>query len=168
MVPAALIIILMLLLAFTWPPRFETYTSSFPGSVYLRMFRKAIPNRYRKFANFTRSFTEHIRVHGKPSDNDSGYMDMSFQKAFKGLFDLILHPLSNPTFVDQDGNTWIYPNDTDWNPIWTAGLGKELCIFDMDNRVYNDNGQTWDPNHFNWDGVGEVPSGPFNHYMYCK
>jgi hypothetical protein len=123
---------------------------------------------HRKLSNLTRSFTEHIRVYGKPNGHDSGYMDMPFQKVFKGLFDQILHPLSNPTFVDQDGNTWSYPNDTDWSPIWTAGLGKELCIFDMDNRVYNDSGQTWDPDRFNWDGVGEAPSGPFNHYMYCE
>ena len=53
-----------------------------------------------------------------------------------------------------------------WEPIWTTGLGKQLCIFDMDNREYNETGQTWDRGPFSWDAVENVASGTFNHYLY--
>ena len=94
--------------------------------------------------------------------------DASFEAALRNLFSSTIHPLMEPTFVDSDLNTWTYPNSTGWEPIWTAGLGKELCIFDMDDREYNETGQTWDIGPFSWDSMDQVASGPFNHYLYGK
>jgi hypothetical protein len=90
----------------------------------------------------------------------------NFENAVKLLFDLIKHPLTDDTFVDSDNNTWKYPEDPNWDPIWTKGLGKRLCIFDMDNRNFNEQGQTFVPGKFMWDSLEQTPSGPFNHYLY--
>jgi hypothetical protein len=115
---------------------------------------------------------------GKPSYYSSGSLNLwktefpsrqvSFESSLRSLFKSILHPLTEPAFTDSDLNNWTYPNSTDWEPIWENGLGEELCIFDMDNREYNETGQTWDTGPFSWDVVENVASGPFNHYLYGK
>jgi hypothetical protein len=126
----------------------------------------------RKFSEYSNSIKNFTGNSGVPftynSNTQQHNNEITFESAVRNLFSFIVHPLSNPTFIDSDKNTWTYPTDDDWEPIWTAGLGKEVCIFDMDDREYNEMGQTFVDGSFSWDGMSDVPTGPYNHYLYCK
>jgi hypothetical protein len=88
--------------------------------------------------------------------------------ALKNLFQLIKHPLREPTYTDPDGEVWQYPNSTDWTPPWNDALESQICIFDMDNRELGDFAPTIEGDVFNWDNVDGLAGGMLNHYLYGK
>lgn len=83
--------------------------------------------------------------------------------ALQVLFKPFVKPITAETFVDPvDGEIYYTPSA---EPIWTKGLGKDLCIIDVDTRSLN-NEQDWMNEKFNWNKLEGVSVGMINHYMY--
>ncbi|SMR48131.1 unnamed protein product [Zymoseptoria tritici ST99CH_1A5] len=54
---------------------------------------------------------------------------------------------------------------------WTKPLGKDLCIFDFDNRDFNKTGQIWADELMTWNKPNKVHGlslGILNHWLYAK
>jgi hypothetical protein len=90
--------------------------------------------------------------------------DSAFDKALQTLFSHINVPPTAPEFTTEDGEVHSINNE----PIWTKGLGKEMCIIDLDNRQFDEDGQTWGPGPFMWEEQKNSASGVLNHYLYGK
>jgi hypothetical protein len=56
------------------------------------------------------------------------------------------------------------------NPQWTAPLGRDLCIVNVDSRPMNHTNQVWaaGKTHFDWSHISGSQSGYLNHYMYSR
>jgi hypothetical protein len=88
----------------------------------------------------------------------------SFDLAVKTLFSHILSSPTAPTFTGEDGIT----HNIRGAPTWSTGLGSELCILDIENRQFREEGQTWGPGPFVWDEQKDQAPGVLNHYLYGK
>jgi hypothetical protein len=158
--PAALLVSIVVFLAFLWPSTAPSYRPSLTWK-YSNVPTDDPYYYFRDGRESTRLPNNKTKSHKVPIKANS-----DFVSALKTLFSLIKHPLTDETFIDQDNNTWAYPELADWKPTWTQNLGDRLCIFDMDNRNLTDPGQTFAKGHFNWDEIDQTPSGIFNHYLY--
>ena len=75
-----------------------------------------------------------------------------------------MHPITEPEFVTPDHTVYNFTGD----PIWTKSIGNELCIFDSDDRPFNEEGQIWGEEPFSWDGLKGTTPGILNHFLYGR
>lgn len=55
--------------------------------------------------------------------------------------------------------------------LWNKPLGKNLCIIDIDNRPWSEEGELWSSKHMSWDKPDKVHGlslGILNHWLYAK
>jgi hypothetical protein len=90
--------------------------------------------------------------------------DSAFDQALRTVFSHITVSPTAAEVIGDDGNL----HEMRHKPYWKEGLGKELCIMDIDNREFNDDGQTWSPAPFVWEEQKNQASGVLNHYLYGK
>jgi hypothetical protein len=86
---------------------------------------------------------------------------ISFEDAIRAIYAPLLHPIDAPFFVDPTDGQVYNTNQT----IWTEGLGKQLCIIDVDTRPLNETDQLMNED-FNWQTISGVSVGMLNHYLY--
>jgi len=88
---------------------------------------------------------------------------ISFENAVRAIYAPLLVSISARSFMDRTaGEVYINPD----KPTWTAGLGKGLCIVDIDTRPLNDTNQILN-NNFNWTSLEGISPGMLNHYLYA-
>lgn len=51
---------------------------------------------------------------------------------------------------------------------WTEKLGKRVCILDVDTRPFENEGELFSEDPWEWTKVEHLSSGMMGHYMYCK
>jgi hypothetical protein len=87
---------------------------------------------------------------------------ISFENAVRAIYAPFLVPISARSFMDRTaGEVYTIPDE----PIWRAGLGKKLCIVDIDTRPLNDTNQILN-NNFSWTSLEGISPGMLNHYLY--
>lgn len=62
---------------------------------------------------------------------------------------------------------WKFPEDG--TPKWHEPLGKDICIFDLDDRGYDENGQVFGSEILSWDNSDHLHGlslGVLQHWLY--
>ncbi|TQV95177.1 Galactosyl transferase [Cordyceps javanica] len=92
----------------------------------------------------------------------------------KPWIDFYFQRLQNPSVLPDTPRysqfgalEWHLPRDISWH----AGLGKDLCIIDFDDRAFNVSGQIFGPDVMSWQNAESVHGlslGILNHWLYSK
>jgi hypothetical protein len=90
--------------------------------------------------------------------------ESAFDRALQTLFSHIVVSPTAQQFTTDDGVNHVIKN----SPVWKKSLGKEMCIMDIDNRQFDEEGQTWGPGAFIWENQKNQAAGLLNHYLYGK
>ncbi|EFY99392.1 galactosyl transferase GMA12/MNN10 family protein (glycosyl transferase family 34) [Metarhizium robertsii] len=72
-----------------------------------------------------------------------------------------------PFFKPYNAFEWRLPEAAHWQ----QPMGENLCIIDLDNRLFNESGQVFGPDVMDWDspkGVHGLSLGLLNHYVYAR
>ncbi|OAA63154.1 Galactosyl transferase [Cordyceps fumosorosea ARSEF 2679] len=95
-------------------------------------------------------------------------------KTSKPWIDFYFQRLQNPSVLPDTPKyspfgamEWHLPEDIAWH----AGLGKDLCIIDFDDRAFDVPGQIFGPNFMSWQNAESVHGlslGILNHWLYSK
>jgi hypothetical protein len=78
------------------------------------------------------------------------------------LFKESVHPITESSYTAEDGVIYSLEEE----PHWNSPLGKDICIFDTDNRPFSNEAQPFAPGHFNFEKLKDQSAGVFNHYLY--
>jgi hypothetical protein len=74
-------------------------------------------------------------------------------------------PITAQTFTTIDGETKQLPPPSEL--VHTQPLGKRICIFDIDNRDFADNGGIFSEELPTWENLGSQAAGFISHYLYA-
>ncbi|KAF5133906.1 Xyloglucan 6-xylosyltransferase 1 [Metarhizium anisopliae] len=93
--------------------------------------------------------------------------DDELRKFFlKQMYKPALTP-DQPFFKPYNAFEWRLPEAAHWQ----QPMGENLCIIDLDNRLFNESGQVFGPDVMDWDspkGVHGLSLGLLNHYVYAR